>query len=456
MIRNSMRKHPNADRPVIDWHFISLMQPMLIAGAVVGSTLNKIIPGLVLAVLLFIILCFTAVRTFQNGNRKWARENVAREKLAEGGTRAASTEAAGIEMEAPEEASKDAVSPELEALLREDSGVPWSKVLIVVSVFVMILALNIARGSEDGKFNPVGVVCGSHVYWWLTLGVVPFCLACWFLVRAMTVTQHIQRREAGWPYIEGDVAWDEDMTLRYPCVAILSGLIAGMFGIGGGLINGPLMVELGFNPEVAAATGAAMLLLTSTTSTMMYTLFDLLDFSYAVVLVPIGFVSTFTGQFLFNKAMAHYKRDSLIIYVIAFIVGASAVMMGIVGAAIAWSYEQGTQHKPGGVCEAGTEINFPPVLGAFIVIIIMWVTIYAVRFYLVKTKNTAQLMAQGKDPNLEKPAVGGTGVQANPAYGMDLEKEDAEADANVVEVEVEPMEVEPVPDDDDDDNEPAE
>ena len=67
---------------------------------------------------------------------------------------------------ADEEAATD-ISPELAALLAEDTGLPWSKVGIVITVFLCILTLNIARGSEDGKFNPLSVDCGSHAYWYI-------------------------------------------------------------------------------------------------------------------------------------------------------------------------------------------------------------------------------------------------------------------------------------------------
>merc|ERR1712166_1084102 len=72
--RNLFRRHPKADRPMIDWNFIALMQPMLISGAVMGSFLNKMVPDWVLAILLFIILVFTALRTYKNGMKKWKKE----------------------------------------------------------------------------------------------------------------------------------------------------------------------------------------------------------------------------------------------------------------------------------------------------------------------------------------------------------------------------------------------
>lgn len=61
----------------------------------------------------------------------------------------------------------------------------------------------------------------------------------------------------------GDIVWTPDTTLRYPLLCSGAGVIAGMFGVGGGIVKGPLMLHLGVLPEVAAATSATMILFTS-------------------------------------------------------------------------------------------------------------------------------------------------------------------------------------------------
>jgi len=345
IMRNSMRRHPVVDRPLIDWTFISLMQPMLISGAVLGSFLNKMVPDWVLAILLFVILIFTALRTYNNGLKKWRKEQEAIE-LRE------SLRASGMEMEMEEKGPLLDVSPELQMLLDEDKVFPYFKVFCVLMIFVGVIGLNVAKGSESAGFNPFDVTCGSTKFWVLSLGVIPWCGFFFIICRMSVINQYYARCAAGWENVDGDVEWDEQRTLMYPVVGILSGLIAGMFGIGGGIINGPLMVELGFVPDVAAATGATMLLFTSFTSTVMYMLFDLLNYEYAQPLIVIGFVCTVIGQQIFNKVMHYYKRDSLIVFVIAFIVMASAVLMGIEGSYVFIDYLKGNAHPITGICEA--------------------------------------------------------------------------------------------------------
>ena len=55
-------------------------------------------------------------------------------------------------------------------------------------------------------------------------------------------------QEAGYEWRAGDVDWNSTTTLTYPAICSLAGLIAGMFGVGGGIVKGPLMLELGGAP----------------------------------------------------------------------------------------------------------------------------------------------------------------------------------------------------------------
>jgi Sulfite exporter TauE/SafE len=61
----------------------------------------------------------------------------------------------------------------------------------------------------------------------------------------------------------GDIEWTRETTLTYPVLCSLAGVIAGMFGVGGGIVKGPLMLHLGMLPEVAAATSATMIFFTA-------------------------------------------------------------------------------------------------------------------------------------------------------------------------------------------------
>ena len=48
---------------------------------------------------------------------------------------------------------------------------------------------------------------------------------------------HFPHQEAGYAWQEGDVEWTPKSTLLYPAICSVAGLVAGMFGVGGGIVK---------------------------------------------------------------------------------------------------------------------------------------------------------------------------------------------------------------------------
>jgi len=68
---NSKKRHPMADRPLVDWDLVLVMEPLTIAGALVGTVLNKVLPEILLATLLVILLSATAYNTLTKGEKHY-------------------------------------------------------------------------------------------------------------------------------------------------------------------------------------------------------------------------------------------------------------------------------------------------------------------------------------------------------------------------------------------------
>ena len=134
-----------------------------------------------------------------------------------------------------------------------------------------------------------------------------------------------------------EIHWTEKNTITYPCFSIVAGLVAGMFGIGGGIIKGPLMLALGVHPQVASATSAAMILFTSCTATISYSSMGFLKYDYATFCLVLGFLSTLVGKtFMATLLERSGQRSSYIAFCIGGVVAISAVAMGIESAFAMW------------------------------------------------------------------------------------------------------------------------
>ena len=71
---NVQKRHPKADRPLIDWDLILMMEPLTILGALLGSFINRVLPEFILILLLATLLTVTARKTLTKGFKLWAKE----------------------------------------------------------------------------------------------------------------------------------------------------------------------------------------------------------------------------------------------------------------------------------------------------------------------------------------------------------------------------------------------
>jgi uncharacterized membrane protein YfcA len=62
---NFRKRHPNADRPLIDYDVATLMEPMTLCGTILGVMFNVMSPAYLIVVFLVVLLSFAAFRTFR-------------------------------------------------------------------------------------------------------------------------------------------------------------------------------------------------------------------------------------------------------------------------------------------------------------------------------------------------------------------------------------------------------
>jgi len=341
---NVFKRHPDphVKRPMIDYDLVLLMEPPTIAGAVIGSILNKVLPEYVITTLLVLVLGATTIKTLGTGNKLWAKEQELKKSHGDSEEEVGCWElccgalidaAEGdsdegkplVSAETKEEMSErrglKELTPEMEAILLEDAQMfPLWKIGAITLCFVLVVVANIVKLQYAN--------CGTPTYWVLMMAPVVISLSMMFLVRNYLLNKGAVKAAAGADPVPGDVAWDSNTTITYPIICTLAGLFAGMFGIGGGIVKGPLMLEMGIIPEVSAATAAYMILYTASSATVTYAAFDQVKWDYAMVLFPCGILFTAIGQIVINAYIKRTNHASVIVFIIAGIVGVSTLLMG--------------------------------------------------------------------------------------------------------------------------------
>jgi hypothetical protein len=117
-------------------------------------------------------------------------------------------------------------------------------------------------------------------YWLIYLVYVPFALLTTYFTSNKIIREYTFRKAIGFNYTEHDIKWDSNnICNKFPLYGFISGILAGLLGIGGGIILGPLLLELGLHPVVSTATTNFLVLFTSSSTSIQFILLVINIFS---------------------------------------------------------------------------------------------------------------------------------------------------------------------------------
>ena len=330
MILNIPKRHPDADRPLLDWSLISIMQPLTLAGAIIGTYLSVLFPDFILGILLVIVLSYTAYLILNKAMEQYRKEGyesvsnvedpiiISQNQDAQQEIHESQSNKEVTNQSAAEAYDEKLLERDRQQILDEEKLIPKKKVMWICILFVVVIILSISK---------IAVNCGSAGYWLMTAIMIVWIVGISLYMRKNLISEWREKTRIKYVYAKGDVEWNEHNTIKYPVICIIAGLVAGMFGIGGGIVFGPLMLEMGVHPLVAYATSSAMIFFTSIAATTSYIAFGALVFDYGIYLFILGLIATAFGQIVVGYFIHKYKRISFVTFTIGLVIGVSAILL---------------------------------------------------------------------------------------------------------------------------------
>mmetsp|Transcript_20529 Transcript_20529/g.26572 ORF Transcript_20529/g.26572 Transcript_20529/m.26572 type:complete len:471 (+) Transcript_20529:59-1471(+) len=349
-------KHPTQNRPVVNYNLVAAMQPWELLGTIFGVFFNVLFPELVIVILLVLVLGFSAKKTLVKGKRLWDKESKAlkekgmvknqsqvtladsssdRSESPPNGTEDVGSGPSGME-ETKEESGRGVVQPldvekhivpEIRAEMEKEAKTfpVWNlAILAVMTVFIIIYSLV--------KKGVIGDLKGCTAGYWAWYFVpVPFFVGLSAFVIYKLNQDYQHKKQINWEYQPGDLQWDPKTQKKMPVVGFVAGVCASLVGIGGGMVTGPLFLELGLNPKVSSSSSAFMILFTGMSSVVQYLTIGYLPLDFALWFIFMGFLGAQLGHHSVKKILEKTGRDSLICFLLGGIIAVSVVIMFISG-----------------------------------------------------------------------------------------------------------------------------
>ena len=137
----------------------------------------------------------------------------------------------------------------------------------------------------------------------------------------------------------------------------LTGILSGMFGVGGGFLTTPLMIFYGIPPTVAAASAASQVTGASVSGVFAHSRRGGVDYQMGAVLVAGGIIGTGIGAVLFSLLQAWGQIDVVIniLYV---------VLLGSIGTIMARESWQTLQAQKSGIAVPARKRRHHPMVAS--------------------------------------------------------------------------------------------
>jgi len=125
-------------------------------------------------------------------------------------------------------------------------------------------------------------------------------------------------------------AWRGLEVLEYGLMAVCTGCLAGLVGIGGGLIFSPFFLLMGVHPSVAVASSSTCVIFTAASTTLQYLLTDRIIISLTVLYGAVNLVASYAGtSFVHCLQDRFWSRKSYVSFIVGLGVFISTVLSSI-------------------------------------------------------------------------------------------------------------------------------
>jgi len=331
-------------RPVIDYNMALFLAPMEMAGAVLGVIIQRLFPNWLFLSFAAVVLGFTAYKTFKKFLVAYGKDKEARTKrenlIAAESRHAENKNQAGGDVEMTEvdgnaaDTEDDEQSSEKDDLkelekrrqfLEDDARqYPKEKIAYLILLWAGLTVITFLKGGK-GVDSVIGLTCADAGFYILVAAQFLWTMGFAAIFGYKNVKGTQARLAVNYPFNEQDVLWDGKKLQFYSFFTFLAGIVAGLIGIGGGMVLGPLMLVMGINPRVSTATTATMILLTSSSVAVMFVMSGLVPWEYALYFFCVCLSGAYIGKTRIDSYVKKTGMSSILVGILATIIAFATI-----------------------------------------------------------------------------------------------------------------------------------
>ena len=373
------RKLRDPSQPLNDYRIASFIVPLMLSGSLIGVMLTKIVPS---AVILFFMVTYLMTSSYQIFFKAVAysrKENETKKKKViqtiedtpeKNKYRLYERTPAKELPRSIQELEEDHLvltrpvedAPELSSILKPF----YFNISMCIFSYLVILIVAVLRGGKGFK-SLVGITyCSSTSFLILIFGEITCItialLICFkekldFAPKPININTETKEDSEITQESSNQLAERVDSAIIFSKTTILTcakiyfgGMLADMIGIGGGVVVNPLLLTLGYSPEIAATISGFVVLFTSLSTSTQFLIAGAYDFKNSISILAFSIIGSYFGKRYVDKVVEKLGRPSLLVWILFFITVISAFVLPGVG--ILKIIHEESPFSIGHICEA--------------------------------------------------------------------------------------------------------
>lgn len=188
----------------------------------------------------------------------------------------------------------------------------------------MLLVTAVIPGPKENPIVPIEK-CGV-IDWGLKGLLALVCVVVIICVGRSLLAEEKLKYMIGYNFDEEDVRWNVKGIVTLSVFSLLCGALASTVGIGGGVLYNPLLLLVGVNPQVAAASGMYITLYNTLSTVAQFLILGRLPIVWSLFLGVFVVGCSVIGIMVINSWVKRSGRQSLIVFILGGLVLMSAVV----------------------------------------------------------------------------------------------------------------------------------
>eukprot|EP00746_Dinoflagellata_sp_MGD_P008793 gnl/MRDRNA2_/MRDRNA2_117643_c0_seq1.p1 gnl/MRDRNA2_/MRDRNA2_117643_c0~~gnl/MRDRNA2_/MRDRNA2_117643_c0_seq1.p1 ORF type:complete len:492 (+),score=86.04 gnl/MRDRNA2_/MRDRNA2_117643_c0_seq1:148-1623(+) len=348
------------EKDLIDWHVVRLIVPMALTGTLMGVVFNFGTPGGIIVILLSATLIVMFLTVVHKGLEQYRKESQLLDQDTENTSLISrsnvqgysqGSEACGGQLRRRRPSASSSSSglgtwpePKVEDFEQTNIRGPVNQAALAALLFLVVSCgvlrhhmgfcleelhrgqLTTADGAASACHHPIlQVLFGDSMERWMKSSGNAMGFMIMVMILPVTMCLMIGFHFA--QDMEVSRGWDKPKIWTYQIMALITGTLAGLVGIGGGLIFSPFLIMTGMEPSVAVASSAACVIFTSSSTTIQYLLIDRVRMVLALIYGLVNVAASYSGTKCIHFIQDEYVgRKSYITFIVAIAVGVSAIL----------------------------------------------------------------------------------------------------------------------------------